>query len=554
MDDQLGQRFANAERTSVWMRQRIETLGRDAEAAAAASAAYKDAHRIALGPDGRTDDERELAELRRDLETAKAELAEARTRLAGSQRLHAAEGDGSSLPEPSLLASVDSPAIREIVRRYEEIAPLSAGAAAADPAGPQVAGSAGSTSEAAPADSSRTPSLASLRSRFWDEVRLAEAADRQAVESGTLRLASLTSRAATLNAKVEETRATVVELRRLEANHTRLSQLHDLLQNRYSRVSDFLQQQYLPVTESRIVTDAVPPLKKSSPKSTLLLFLGGVAGAMVGMGGALAKEYADHSITRPEQLEHELGVRWIGTLTRFRTGRDSPVSRAADLSSDRADRSDGDKAYSVRDPDIGRAADTLKGVKVALEESVSATGGGHLIAVASAEAGTGKTTVALGLAIVTAAAGHRTLLVDGNVLNPTLSLETAETRRPIPVPVADDDPFFERAVEHPLGFHVLPQRADDIGPDLLAMREVRHLLQRLRKSYDYVIVDTAAMLDHIDLAAAAAIFDALVVVVEHGRTVTDDLERALGRSAIIGERVAGAVINKAKPSARRART
>ncbi|MBK5958814.1 hypothetical protein CCR97_11415 [Rhodoplanes elegans] len=535
VDDQLGQRFANAERTSVWMRQRIETLGREAEAAAAAVAAYKERNRIVLGPEGRTDDELQLAERKRDLDAATADVADAKARLERTQQLRAAEGDGSTFPEASLLTAVDSPAIREIVRQHQNLVASAPGTVA---------------DEASSTEPNRALAAASLRSRLWDEVRRAEAADRASVESATLRLASLSSRTAELNAKVEETRASVAELRRLEANHARVSQLHDLLQNRFSRVSDFMQQQYLPVTESRIVTNAMPPLNKSSPKSALLLFLGAVAGTLVGMGGALAKEYTDHSITRPDQLEQGLGMRWIGTLTRFGTGRDGAVPPAADLSEDGAPRRDGDATSGGRDPAIGRAADTLKGIKVALDDSVSATTGGHLVAVASAEAGTGKTTVALGLAVVTAAAGHRTLLIDGNVRNASLSIEAAQSRRPSPVAVTDDTPFFERPVEHPLGFHVLPQRIDDFGPDLLAMREVRHLLQRLRKSYDYVIVDTAAMLDHIDLAAAAGIFDAIVIVVEHGRTVSNDLELALGRSVVVGERIAGAVINKAPPPAR----
>ena len=58
---------------------------------------------------------------------------------------------------------------------------------------------------------------------------------------------------------------------------------YQALQNRYSRVTQFMQQQSLPVTEARLLTSAEPSLSKSAPKSSVIMMLSSIGGLVVGV-------------------------------------------------------------------------------------------------------------------------------------------------------------------------------------------------------------------------------------------------------------------------------
>jgi Mrp family chromosome partitioning ATPase len=87
--------------------------------------------------------------------------------------------------------------------------------------------------------------------------------------------------------------------------------------------------------------------------------------------------------------------------------------------------------------------------------------------------------------------------------------------------------------------------------DILNSHSIKELLRSVKNEYDYVLVDLPPILPVVDVKAAAHLFEAFILVVEWGNTSTDEVLKAINTSAILSERLLGAVLNKANEAVMR---
>lgn len=534
IQDQLGAKLAGAERAGRWMQQRIVELRQQTSDAAKALDAFKSANNIQLDANGRTPGEREEEELGAALDRAKQEATQARVQYERVQAVLRGEDGRESLPDSGFIDTASEPALVRLRDEYRQMARQLPGRSIDEREPLQINGAQGER-------------FAELRNAIWDEIHKLAAVRKTDHESAMLRETTLTRRIAAYAPQAEANRRQRDQLRKLEQEHQNFSQLHDVLQTRFARVSQFVQQQSLPVSEARIVTAATPPLRPSSPKTALVLLLAVFAGGTVGVGGALGREYFDRTVRRPQQVERDLGLRWLGSLPRFSRGM-LPAGRGGKsaASNGRAKSLLASKAGNLLS---GQPGETLRSVKLAIDDGIPPQHG-RVVGVVSACSGAGKSTIAFAAAMLLGQAGKRTLLIDGDLRDPGL------TRALVPglagglaSIILDQQPPSSHIVQTGLGFHLLGQAPGFTAmhpSDLLGSREMLDLLDFLRKSYDYIVIDTPALLDHIDVAASAAVFDGFVMVAEWGRTTVEEVEDALAISHAITERVVGIVLNKAR--------
>jgi chain length determinant protein EpsF len=82
-------------------------------------------------------------------------------------------------------------------------------------------------------------------------------------------------------------------------------------------------------TNVALLTPALPPLYRSSPRYSINLLIGGLLGAILGMGSALLSELADRRIRDDSELPALLGVPQLGTIPHVkpepRPRRSAPV-------------------------------------------------------------------------------------------------------------------------------------------------------------------------------------------------------------------------------------
>ncbi len=152
---------------------------------------------------------------------------------------------------------------------------------------------------------------------------------------------------------------------------------------------------------------ALPPTSPSSPKTTLDLVIGGIAGLILGLALALIAEQVDPKVRRAEEVEDALDLPVLATIPRSRVLR-----KGVGLTTNLSDRD-------------------LEAFRLLRTNLRYRSGGRDIrsVLLTSAAQGSGKTTVALHLAAAAAAA------MSGNVL-----LIEADMRRPHLAELLDIDP------------------------------------------------------------------------------------------------------------------
>lgn len=335
------------------------------------------------------------------------------------------------------------------------------------------------------------------------------------------------------------------ELRDLEAKAQSDSTIYQTFLNRYTQ-SEQIQQQSFPVTEARVLADALPPLSKSQPKSTLILLLALCAGGTVGGIAAFAREALQRPIRTPRQLESELGLRVLGVVPSV-PHRRSLLSRAGPLRLVEEHKS----SLFGHSQSHTLAGEAIRGIKVSIDRAAGGDQGqGRMVGISSPKSGAGKTTTAYNLAVLSARCGRRTLLIDADLRRPTLTRSLAPNRPNGLAALLGGTAEFSECVTEPTPYlHFLGANSADAGAhpaELLSSTEMTATLARLRQMYDYIIIDLPSLLDHVDVRAAASLINAFVIVTEWKKTCIDDLDTALASSDLVVERLVGVTINKAQ--------
>jgi len=80
--------------------------------------------------------------------------------------------------------------------------------------------------------------------------------------------------------------------------------------------------------------------------------------------------------------------------------------------------------------------------------------------------------------------------------------------------------------------------------DILSNEQTKKLFDRLRETYDYVIVDLPPLAPVVDARAVATLLDSFLLIVEWGRTTADVVEHALNTAPNVYDSLLGVVLNK----------
>jgi Mrp family chromosome partitioning ATPase len=80
--------------------------------------------------------------------------------------------------------------------------------------------------------------------------------------------------------------------------------------------------------------------------------------------------------------------------------------------------------------------------------------------------------------------------------------------------------------------------------EVLSSSAMKRLFERLRHSYDYVIVDLPPLAPLADTRATTNLVDSYLLVVDWGRTSTAIVQHALSRAPRVYEKIVGAALNK----------
>lgn len=286
---------------------------------------------------------------------------------------------------------------------------------------------------------------------------------------------------------------------------------------------------------AQIIRPAAPNPAPVSPNVLFNLALGAAIGLLLGIGAAFLRNARDTSVRSARRVEALTGAPVLASVAADRDARRHPVTLGAHPGSAQVE------AYRK-----------LRTNLLFLEASKPH----RVIVVTSPGVGEGKSTTACNLALALADAGNRVVLIDVNLRRPQVEqyLGIGPTAGVVNV-LAGRIPL-RRAVGRWVegGMDVLTAGPVPFNPsELLASRATAALLDEVRQHYDFVILDTPAILPVTDAATVAARADGVVLVVRHGRTVEEQVSGAVNALDAVQAPLLGAVLIGTPPSRLRRR-
>ena len=305
-------------------------------------------------------------------------------------------------------------------------------------------------------------------------------------------------------------------VRRVSASET----MFNSLKARYEEVS-LAEAQATP--DLSILDYAVAPVRPTSNSAGRLLLIAVVASMGLAIALALLRDRFDRLFRYPQEATHDLGLAIAGTVPQFKPGRGGDFQLLT----------------------MSQAIESFRTLHLAVRYDFS-NDGPIVLSVSSPGPGDGKSLVSSNLALAFASAGHKTLLVDGDIRRGTQHSTFGVEQVPGLVDFLNGSIGVEgviKATPTP-NLYLLPcgtrrKRA----PELLVSDRMSNLLFGAQREFDVVIIDSPPFIAGVDAYALAAAAGSMLVVLRPG---VSDRKLAAAKLEIMDRlpiRILGAVLN-----------
>jgi Mrp family chromosome partitioning ATPase len=290
-----------------------------------------------------------------------------------------------------------------------------------------------------------------------------------------------------------------------------------------------------------VASPAQAPLTPSFPKKSMFLAIGAVLGLAAGAVAAAARELGENGFRSGEEAAAELQAPLLAAVPELPEARSLPVWRRP--------QEGACWDYVVQKP-VSSFAEAIRNVRAALLGAGDEPGP-KAICVTSAVMGEGKSAIAVALARVMAMSGDRVLLVDCDLRRSGLAKlrrQAVESKAPTDLMEVLDgglDPYSAIVPDTVPGLSLLGLDTPVFtARDLFSGEGARELLARLRRDYDFIVLDAPPVLAVTDAWTIASICDATLMVVRHGRTARAAVRAAAARLRLRGSTPGGGIINR----------
>ncbi|MBO9523182.1 MAG: polysaccharide biosynthesis tyrosine autokinase [Nocardioidaceae bacterium] len=262
-----------------------------------------------------------------------------------------------------------------------------------------------------------------------------------------------------------------------------------------------------------------------APRPLFNTMLGGLLGLLAGIGIALLRDRLDTRVGSAADLSTLTGSSVLGAIGWDPEMRSRPLVTSLSSHAPRAE------AFRVLRTNL---------------QFVEVDSAHKVFVFSSAVPGEGKTSTSVNLALSSAQAGARTLLIEADLRRPRAArwlglLEDVGVTSVLVgrIGVADaiqTDP--QTGLDFLASGPVPPNPAE-----LLQSQAMSEMLAHLRRAYDVVVIDAPPLLPVADAALLAAHADGVILVTRHGRTRRDQVGHCLDRLAQVDGRLVGVVLN-----------
>ena len=374
-----------------------------------------------------------------------------------------------------------------------------------------------------------------------------------------------------------ETNQAQVALFSLEAAAQSYRKLYDSFLQRHTEAT---QQQTFPITYARTLSSA--SIVQTGPKTLKAWILTVFAGGALGIALAAYREMMDRGIRTLEQVRSVLEIECLAMvpalplsslkrslISMLSVDRPKDAIRregllaASEISApvaagiDRTLKANSNPIQSMMrtivDAPASPFAEAMQAIKLGLSIKAPASSR-NVVGLISCVSGEGKSTIAAGLAAQMAQTGRRTILVDCDIRNPSLSQALAPQARVGFIEVATRKVDVANAIWHYPNSRIafLPMVASPSMRgviDILSSDATKELFDKLAREYDDVIVDLPPLTVANDARATTTFINSYVLIVEWGSTKSEAVQYAFRRAPEVHNKIIGTVLNKVNMTA-----
>ena len=528
--DQLDAKYETTRRAGGWLQDRIRDLRQQATNAEAAVVDFKRENNI-VESGGRLTTDQQVSEVNTQIVQARATTAESKARLDRIEEII-----GSDISDATVTDTLKNDIITKLRQQYLDFAAKEA----------DWSKRYGKNHLAAV---NLRNQMEQIRSAVIDELKRIAQTYRSDYEIAKVREDSIKKSMTDAVSQSQTTSEAQLKLRDLESAAQTYRAMYDTFLQKYTET---VQQQSFPITEARSISPATSPLKKSHPRSLVILALGLAGGIMLGTGAGFLRDQLDRVFRTSGQVDELLHLNCVSIVPAVKSsGGGVPRNGMLDAKAKGAGSSSNSAlSHAVKSP-FSRFAESVRAIKVAVDLEANKTGKAtKVIGVYSSLPNEGKSTVATNLAQVIAMSGARTVLVDCDLRNPSLSRALAPDAQAGILDVlagnAPVDQAFRRDPKTNLVIApiVLRQHLANAS-EIFSSERMKRFFAILRERFDYVIVDLPPLAPVIDARATAHLIDHYLFVVEWGRTKIDVAQHALSSAPGIYDQTIGVVLNNA---------
>ena len=274
-----------------------------------------------------------------------------------------------------------------------------------------------------------------------------------------------------------------------------------------------------------IVDSANLPVGPVYPRPLITIGLGAIIGLLLGLAAAWLRETLDTSLKTVDEVQKITGASMLGSVFFDPGATKKPL-------------------ISGLSPHAPRV-ESFRVLRTNLQ-FLDVDGESKSYAITSPLPGDGKSTTSINIAIASAEAGRRTLLLEGDLRRPKfgeyLDLEGEVGLTTVLIgeaELADAIQPWGRS-----GLDVITSGSLPPNPaELLQSKAMAAVMAELRRRYDVIIVDAPPILPVTDAALIAAQTSGAILVLRHGRTTRDQAAGARQRLDSVGAQVLGTVFN-----------
>lgn len=282
----------------------------------------------------------------------------------------------------------------------------------------------------------------------------------------------------------------------------------------------------------QVVSPAEVNPSPTSPKPIRNFVAGLVAGLVLGLGLALLRDRLDEKVRSEADLRDV-----IGDLPVLATVPHVKVQERGEF-------------IALTNADAQGVIEPLRVVRSALQY-ISIDRPIRRLLVTSPSPGDGKSTLALNLALSSARAGKRTVLIDTDLRRPRLSTFIGHPNtRGLTSVLIGETPLVDSVVNLPgeKNLVLLPTGPTPPGSsERIESDRTRCVIDEIASQADLTVLDAPPVLTVADALALAGMVDAVVLVARSGKTKRRELVEAIDRLDQVGAPVIGAVLNDGRP-------